>query len=573
MAKYRITGPDGGTYEVSAPDTATEAEVLAYAQQNYKGGEAPKQPEPLKADPTGTTLQNVAAGAGKAVADAGRGVVLRSGQALANAPASLPLLKGLSMVLEKVGLSPTAAVADAKAGITESRRLDAPLMNTGGGIAGNLAGNVAMLAPTVGANTPAAAGVVGGLAGLAQPALTWGEGALNTGLGAAGGAFGQWLGGKAPGMLQGRIDKAKAAQAGNAQKFNAARNASAEGYVIPPADLEPGMLSEAVSGLSGKIKTAQEASARNQTVTDKLARKAIGLKPGDELSTDTLLAIRRQAAEQGYAPIRNAGAIAPDGQFSKALDAIVASRKGAERSFPGLGKTNMHGQPVDEIGGLVDALRVGQFDAGDAVDAIKVLRETADTAYGQGNRELGKASKAAAGAMEDMLDRHLSATGQADALKAFREARQLIAKTYSVQKGLNSETGNVSAQALAKQLEKGKPLSGELLTIGKTASAFPKATQALKESPKAVSPLDFAVATTTGISTGNPLSAALLGARPLARNALLSGPVQARALQQGAPAPFSQATQAVLQNRLAQLLFRPVGTVAPIQVNALNVGQ
>jgi hypothetical protein len=29
----------------------------------------------------------------------------------------------------------------------------------------------------------------------------------------------------------------------------------------------------------------------------------------------------------------------------------------------------------------------------------------------------------------------------------------------------------------------------------------------------------------------------------------------------------------VLENRLAQLLFRPVGTVAPIQVNALNVGQ
>jgi hypothetical protein len=36
MAKYRITAPDGGTYEVTAPDTASEAEVLAYAQQNYQ---------------------------------------------------------------------------------------------------------------------------------------------------------------------------------------------------------------------------------------------------------------------------------------------------------------------------------------------------------------------------------------------------------------------------------------------------------------------------------------------------------------------------------------------------------
>lgn len=36
MAKYRITAPDGGTYEVTAPDDATEDQVLAYAQQNYQ---------------------------------------------------------------------------------------------------------------------------------------------------------------------------------------------------------------------------------------------------------------------------------------------------------------------------------------------------------------------------------------------------------------------------------------------------------------------------------------------------------------------------------------------------------
>ena len=47
MAKYRITSPDGGTYEITAPDTATEQEVLKYAQSNFaSGGGSPSSPPP-----------------------------------------------------------------------------------------------------------------------------------------------------------------------------------------------------------------------------------------------------------------------------------------------------------------------------------------------------------------------------------------------------------------------------------------------------------------------------------------------------------------------------------------------
>lgn len=61
MAKYRITAPDGGTYEVTAPDDASEADVLAYAQRNYKA-EAPK-PEPSMMDSIKQGAGNLAAGA------------------------------------------------------------------------------------------------------------------------------------------------------------------------------------------------------------------------------------------------------------------------------------------------------------------------------------------------------------------------------------------------------------------------------------------------------------------------------------------------------------------------------
>lgn len=531
MPKYRITGPDGGTYEVTAPDGASEADVLAYAQQNYKA--KPKaELAPLTADPTDgmSGMEKFNAGVGKAFADIGLGVK------------------------QRLGMAPRSEADEVK-------KRDAALTGTGAGLAGNIMGNVSMLAPAAlipGAATVPGAAAVGGLVGALQPSASSKEDAANIGLAAAGGAAGQWLTTKAPGVLQSRIDKAATAQQANAQKFAAGKAAAKEGYVIPPADLEPGVLTEAASGLSGKIKTAQVASQRNQQVTDRLARQSVGLKADDKLTADVLQTIRNQASTTGYAPIRNAGTVTADKQFFTSLDNIANTQQGASRSFPGVGDNGV----LD----LVAKLKQQSFDAGDAIDATRVLREAADKAYRQGDKGLGKANKAAADAIEDMLDRHLTASGNADAVKAFRDARTLIAKTYTVQKGLNDQTGNVAADKLAKELAKGRPLTGEQRTIAETAQAFPKATQSLKETPKAVSPLDFAVATTAGMSTGNPLAALLLGARPIARNALLSGPVQANALRQTTPVPFTQATQKLLENRLAQMMLGPTGAAVGLEV-------
>jgi hypothetical protein len=529
MAKYRITGPDGGTYEVTAPDNSSEADVLAYAQKNYQ---AKPKLEPLTADPTDgmSGVDKFRAGMGKAMTDVVRG----AGQLVG---------------------------AVSREDVAESRKRDAALMDTGAGVAGNLAGSVALLAPTAmipGANTVTGAGVIGATAGLLQPSTSTKETLANIAAGGAGGSAGQAVANKVPGMLASRLNKAQAIQAGNVQKFGAAQAGAKEGYVVPPADLEPGALSEAVSGLSGKIKTAQVASQRNQQVTNKLARRELGVQPGQDLTDSTLQALRNQASQQGYAPIRNAGTVQTDQQFIQALDGIAATQQGAARSFPGLGENG--------VAEMVAKLKQPAFDAGDAIDATKVLREAADKAYRQGDKTLGKASKAAADAIEAQLERHLQAAGNPDALKAFRDARTLIAKTYTVQKGLNPQTGDVAANKLAEQLAKGKPLSGDLKTIAEFAQAFPKATQALKETPKQLSPLDYAVAGGTSVGTGNVLPLALLGARPLARNALLSGPAQARALQQTAPVPFTQATQRVLQNRLAQLMLGPVGAAGALQV-------
>ena len=36
MPRYEITAPDGRRFEVTAPEGASQADVLAYAQANYK---------------------------------------------------------------------------------------------------------------------------------------------------------------------------------------------------------------------------------------------------------------------------------------------------------------------------------------------------------------------------------------------------------------------------------------------------------------------------------------------------------------------------------------------------------
>lgn len=304
----------------------------------------------------------------------------------------------------------------------------------------------------------------------------------------------------------------------------AAQKAAEQGYVLPPADLSPGLVSEALSGFSGKIKTAQVASAKNQSVSNSLARKALGIGDDVDLNVDTLEGIRRQAAA-AYAPVAGSGTVTPGKSYTDALDKALSPFVSQGKSFPGAKMPKV----VDEV----NALRTNQFDAGDALSMIRSMRESADIAYRGGEAQAGKAYKQAAAALEDAIEDHLKSLGQpgGELLKNFRNARQTIAKTYTVQGALNPQTGNVNAVKLGADLAKGKPLTDELRTVAEVGQAFPKAAQALKEAPKATSPLDWFGGTAAAAGTGNVLPLAAVAARPVVRAGLLSGPMQRLAVR------------------------------------------
>ncbi|HQS64965.1 hypothetical protein [Acidovorax sp.] len=335
----------------------------------------------------------------------------------------------------------------------------------------------------------------------------------------------------------------------SADAISAIKAARDAGYVIPPTQAKPTLTNRLLEGFSGKITTAQNASARNQGVTNRLANRALGLADDVKLTPDILNDVRKTAG-QAYENIRGAGTVTVDPTFDKAITDIATKYKTATPSFPGLGKTNMHGQPVDEIADLVKAMQSSkQFDSSETIDAIRMLRETADKAFRSGDKTLGKANKAAAGALEDLLGRHVETLGNGPLLDSFQQARQLIAKTYSVEKAMNTTTGSVDARKLGSMLSKGKPLSGELRQAGEFANRFPKAAQTVERmgSLPQTSPLDWAAGGAISAATANPLALAGVAARPAARALTLSNLVQNRLAQ-----PQSS-------NRLVELLSSPEG--------------
>lgn len=501
-----------------------------------KFGSAAVEEKPL--DPTDgmSTTQKVLAGIGKGMVDVGRGV----GQ--------------------MVGLVSRDDVAKA-------RELDAPLMRTGAGQVGNFIGNAAMIAPAAlipGAATIPGAAAVGAVTGLAQPSTSTKETLGNIAIGGAAGAAGQAVANKVPAMLRGwqanQADEAARLTQQNAQRFAAAKAGSAQGYVIPPADLNPGMMTEALSGLSGKIKTAQTASARNQSVTDKLARNALGLTDDVPLNIDTLNSVRSQAG-QAYEAVKTVGTVPTNQAYVQALDDAVKPFTSQASSFPG--------RKVPAVVDDIQALKTGAFDAGDAIETIKVLRNDADAAYRGGDKLAGQAYKKAVDALEKAIDDHLVATGApADLLTQYRNARQTIAKTYTVQGALNPETGAVDALKLARDLKKGKPLSGDLKTVADFATAFKMAAQPLKEAPKSISPLDWAFGAASGTATGNPLMLAGIAARPAVRNMLLSQPMQRAALNSGYSSSLASRTlPGLLDNEVFRLTAAPMAISGGLLAN------
>jgi len=307
--------------------------------------------------------------------------------------------------------------------------------------------------------------------------------------------------------------------------------AQQDGYVVPPASNNPTFANRLLEGISGKLKLQQEAAMRNQSVTDMLASRALGQNPDMPLTQGALSAIRSEASQAGYAPIRAVGDIPTDEKFLSDLKGLNEAADGASKSFPGI-------QSESPIKDVVNSLSQPKFDASDGLDAMKLLRAQADDAFRSGNGTLGTQYKAAAKAIEDQIERHLSSQSEsAGLLDTFRKARQQIAQTYTAGKAIVGDTGSSNALKYAGELARNKPLVGDQRTIASFASQFRKAAAFQTESMPSISPLDAYGSAIAASASGSPAPLLLPLTRVGIREYLLSPAGQARALPQAFKAP------------------------------------
>lgn len=349
------------------------------------------------------------------------------------------------------------------------------------------------------------------------------RGATSYGMGKAG----EWVGGKIANALSNRAGKVSssltAQKAQNAVRDTTLHEAQQAGYAIPPVQANPnspGVVNRVLEGVSGKIQTAQAAAVRNQDVTNRLAKQALSL-PDEAPLTRENIGLVRSTAGKVYQAIKAFGPLQSDDDLRGAMNGVSGEYKALINEFP------------SQKNGAIDALLIdlnrNQFSSGTVVELVKRLRHDGFKNITNMDPEkvaLGRVQIGAQNALEDLLERRLAQAGDEGALDVFRRARQLIAKSYTVEKALEESTGKVIASKIGREFSRGRPLTGELATIGRTAEAFPKAVQNVNSSMPGLSPLDAMFGAGAAVSSGNPLAAALPLARPAIRAGILSGPYQ-----------------------------------------------
>jgi hypothetical protein len=321
------------------------------------------------------------------------------------------------------------------------------------------------------------------------------------------------------------------------RKQQIAQAAIQQGATLPPSQVNPSILNSILEGISGKQTTQQVASIKNQKVINTQARKTLGLADDVEI-TPQVLQDYRNVKGQAYDALRANPAYYSDKQFLSDINKRTA-------------EIQKRGTLVDtkqELD-LLDQLKQLRFDGDALVEKIKVLRSDSDINFRSNDADklrLANVQKFAARQLEDLAERNLTNFNQPDVMTNFRQARQDIAKSYTIEKALNAATGDVSGAKLGQRAAAGKMVPSELKALADAAATYKQSFQnpsAIGSVPY-ISPLDLATAAIASASTANPMVMGAALTRPALRAGITSGVYQRNML------PNTQVQTPGLLNRI-----------------------
>lgn len=277
------------------------------------------------------------------------------------------------------------------------------------------------------------------------------------------------------------------------------------GYVLPPTEQNPTAINRLLESLGGKAAVRQSVELRNQEVTNRLVREQLGLPPNAPITEDALEKLRSQ--------------------FSAPYEAI--------RKIPPY-REQVATNQIDTLTNT-PIMRSVEVNPNDILDQLRVARANSKQWYAAFARDAHPETEAKAIAykneanvLENKLEDIANKTGNPDLVNQLREARRNIAQTYTVENALNASATNVNARNLAKALEKGVPLTGNLKLSAQFAQQNPLYT---REASGVSTPGVDALRTVGGAmmaASGNVVGALPAFAGAPARGIALSGPYQRR---------------------------------------------
>lgn len=491
MPKFRITAPDGTTYDVTGPEGSTEQEALAQVQAQHPAQDQSQH----VAQPQGVEMKTyTSTRPGRPITyqapvndtrsvlqhfkDTGRDV-------LAGGESALQIGTGV-VALPISGLAGLAVGGDANTiRRTQQALTYQPRSEGGQTITGGV--TAPLTAYDKGANwlgektaektgSPFLGSAAYTLASLVPALATGGESlarlpARNLATRSAEGAATREIA-QVPQQAVAPSSGAVDLTAVNAERQKVFQEARAKGLVAPPTAINPSAVNTAAESLGGKAMVRQDVLAKNQPKINQLLAEDMGLPKNQPITRGSLRAVRQQFGSTKN-EVKQQGAFKSDDQYLTDVTKLESIGSEVEGAYPG---SKPKADP--EIQKVLDSALVDTHDAASAVNYATILRERARANFQAARFKggdsqltaLAKTQRGVADAIESLITRNLEANGKTELAKAWEEGRIKTAKSFDAEAALKGN--DIVGSRLAKQYQKGKPMSGNFGLVARFVDQF-----------------------------------------------------------------------------------------------------